>query len=87
MRTLQSKPASLIRLAHDGQVREGLEKFAENSRFSDSVSSTALSDIEVDLTDCVDELQSAVTDGNCGAVLALPIRQALHLQSIAGCVS
>lgn len=71
IRALQSKTASMIRLAQDEQVREGLEKFAENLRYSDPVSNDALSDIEADLTACVDELQSAVTDGDCGAVFAL----------------
>lgn len=71
IRSLQSKTASMIQLAQDGQVRAELEKLSENLRFSDPVSSDALSDIEADLTACVDELQSAVSDGDCDAALTL----------------
>lgn len=71
MRALQSKTASMMRLTKDDQARKSLEKFADSLRFSDPVSSDALSDIEADLTACVDELQSAVTVGDSTAVLAL----------------
>ncbi len=64
MRTLQSKAASMIQLAHDEQTRKLLEKFAEELRFSDPVSSASLRDIEADLTACVDELHQALTDGD-----------------------
>ena len=64
MRTLQSKAASMIQLAHDEQTRKLLERFAEELRFSDPVSSASLRDIEADLTACVDELHQALTDGD-----------------------
>ena len=64
MRTLQSRAASMIQLAHDEQTRKLLEKFAEELRFSDPVSSASLRDIEADLTACVDELHQALTDGD-----------------------
>ena len=64
MSTLQSKTASMIQLAHDEQTRKLLEKFAEELRFSDPVSSASLRDIEADLTACVDELHQALTDGD-----------------------
>lgn len=64
MRTLQSKAASMIQLAHDEQTRKLLEKFAEELRFSDPVSSASLRDIEADPTACVDELHQALTDGD-----------------------
>ena len=44
---------------------------ADDLRISDPVSSDALSDIEADLTAYVDELQNAVTDGDCTAVHTL----------------
>ena len=71
MRGLQSKAASMIQLAQDGQVRAALEKFSENLRFSDPVSSEELKDIESDLAACVDELERAVVDGDYQAALAL----------------
>lgn len=71
MRALQSKAASMIQLVQDGQIREGLDRFAENLRYSDPVSSDALSEIEADLTVCVDELQRAVIDGDSAAALSL----------------
>ncbi|MCI8334313.1 MAG: hypothetical protein HFH25_07010 [Lachnospiraceae bacterium] len=71
MRSLQSKAASLIPLAKDEQTRKVLEKFSEDLRFSDPVSSEALKDIEADLVFCVDELQQAVADGDGVSVLAL----------------
>lgn len=71
MRALQSKTASMIHLAHDDRLRGELERFADSLRYSDPVSSDALTDIEADLTACVNELQSAVTDGDSAAALTL----------------
>lgn len=71
MRALQSKAASMIQLAHDEQTRKLLEKFAEELRFSDPVSSASLRDIEADLTACVNELHQAVTDGDEASIPVL----------------
>jgi len=71
MRALQSKAASLPGLTQDKELAHILEKFAEDIRFSDPVSSESLGDIEADLTACVDELQRAIVDGDCEAALTL----------------
>lgn len=71
MRALQSKTASMARLAQDDQVRRALERFSEDLRFSDPVSSESLADIEADLAACVDELHQAVTDGGHENTLTL----------------
>lgn len=71
MRALQSKVISMAQLAQDAQIRKVLEKFSEDLRFSDPVSSEALADIEADLTACVDELHQAVIDNDHDSVLAL----------------
>lgn len=71
MRTLQSRAASMVQLVQDARVRRALEKFSEDLRFSDPVSSEALADIEADLTACVDELDQAVSEGDHENILAL----------------
>ncbi len=71
MRMLQSQAASMIQLIQDGQVRQALEKFSEDLRFSDPVSSESLEDIETDLTACVEELHQAVTDDDPDNILVL----------------
>lgn len=71
IRALQSKVASMLPLAQDSQVHKVLEKFSENLRFSDPVSNGALEDIERDLSACVDELQTAVTDSSYNDIMAL----------------
>lgn len=71
IRTLQSKTTSMVQLAQDAQIHKALEKFLENLRFSDPVSSEALKDIEDDLVACIDDLQQAMVDGNDEVVLLL----------------
>ena len=71
MRMLQSKASSMMQLAQDGGVCKALEKFAEDLRFSDPVSSEALEAIEADLMACTDEIQQAVTDDDREAVFVL----------------
>lgn len=71
IRTLQSRAASMVQLAQDVYVQKALEKFSENLRFSDPVSSELLADIEADLAAFVDELHQAVTDGDRESTLAL----------------
>lgn len=71
MRALQSKMASIVRLAQDDAARTSLEKFAEDIHYSDPVSSDSLQDIEADLTACVDEIQRAMADGDTQGALVL----------------
>lgn len=60
MRGLQSK---LNQMAADS-AEPALKQLAEDIRYSDPVSTDALTDIERDLTAAVDELQAAVVDGD-----------------------
>jgi len=79
MRTLQSKAMAMVPLAKDASVRTALEKFAEDIRFSDPVSNTALDAIETDLSACIDDLQQAVLDNDREAVLLLEKRAEMLL--------
>lgn len=71
MRALQSKMAAMVRLTQDDAVRRALEKFAEDIRFSDPVSSAALEAVEADLSACIDDLRQAVLDNDQDAALSL----------------
>ena len=71
MRRLQSKAMAMVPLAKDASVRTALEKFAEDIRFSDPVSSAALEAAEADLSACIDDLQQAVLDNDCNVALSL----------------
>jgi hypothetical protein len=64
MRALQSKANSLTGLCKDSDLRKAVEKFAENLRFSDPVSSEALQGIEGELSRCITELECAVVDAD-----------------------
>lgn len=79
MRTLQSKAMAMVPLAKDASVRAALEKFAEDIRFSDPVSSAALEAAESDLSTCVDDLQQAVLDNDQEAALSLEKRAEMLL--------
>lgn len=52
-------------------LREAAGKFAEAIRFSDPVSNASLSEIESELSACVDEIQRAVTDDDSTGAIAL----------------
>lgn len=67
MRGLQSK---LNQMAMSSE-EPALKQLAGEIRFSDPVSSDALADAEADLSAAVDELQSAVVDGDDAAVRQL----------------
>lgn len=60
MRMLQAKTASMVQLTQDDRMRKRLEKFAEDLRFSDPVSSEATMELEAELAVCVDELRQVV---------------------------
>ena len=79
MRTLQSKVIAMVPLAKDASVRAALEKFAENIRFSDPVSSVELEAAESDLSACIDDLQQAVLDNDREAALSLEKRAEMLL--------
>lgn len=79
MRALQSKMAAMVRLTQDDSVRRALEKFAEDIRFSDPVSSAALEAVEGDLSACIDDLQQAVLDNDREAALSLEKRAEMLL--------
>jgi len=79
MRTLQSKVMAMVPLAKDASVRVALEKFAEDIRFSDPVSSAELEAAESDLSTCVDDLQQAVLDNDQEAALSLEKRAEMLL--------
>lgn len=67
MRAIQSKANQMASLCADPAVK----KFAEEVRYSDPVSSDALAEIERDLTAAVDDLQSAIVDGDNANIPAL----------------
>lgn len=71
MRTLYSKVISMSKTIQDSQVRTALEKFSEDLRFSDPVSSEALKDIESDLTACIDDLQQTIIESDYQNALTL----------------
>lgn len=67
MRGLQSKVNQMA-----GQYDDAaLKSLAEEFRYSDPVSSDALAEIERDLSAAVDELQSAIVDGDSNAIKQL----------------
>ena len=71
MRALQSKAAALPARCEDAAAKAALEKLAEEFRYSDPVSASALTDLETDMAATMEELSAAVTDGDNAAVLAL----------------
>ena len=71
MRALQSKLNQMAAQCDDPDAASAVKKFAEELRYSDPVSSDALADIERDLTAAVEELQSAIVDGDSAATKQL----------------
>lgn len=67
MRSLQSKVNQMATQSDDAAIK----MLAEEFRYSDPVSNHALGEIEHDLTAVVDELQSAIVDGDSNAVKQL----------------
>lgn len=62
MKMLKSKAAYIVGQCEDTETKELLQKLSEQLRFSDPVSSKHLTDIEADLTACIDELQNAIIE-------------------------
>lgn len=71
MRALQSKAASVAGLCADEETKKTLTALADQFRYSDPVSSDAVAGIEADLVSAVDELQTAVVDGDLAAAKQL----------------
>lgn len=71
MRTLQSKLNQIASQCDNTDAASAVKEFAEELRYSDPVSGDALADIERDLTAAVDELQSAVIDGDSASIKQL----------------
>lgn len=67
MRSLQSKVSQMAAQTDNAAIKA----LAEELRYSDPVSSDAISEAEADLTATIDELQSAYVDGDTDAVLQL----------------
>ena len=79
MRALQSLSSSLPAQCADTAAKAELEKLAESFRFSDPVSKPALAESEAELAAMMQELQSAVVDGDSTAVTDLCRRVSAHL--------
>lgn len=71
MRSLQSKLNQLASQCDDSDAASALKKLSEELRYSDPVSSDALTEIERDLSAAVEELQAAVIDADSAAVKQL----------------
>lgn len=71
MRALQSKAVFVASQCEDAETKKALDAFAEALRFSDPVSSDALTDIEENLTGLVEELGNAVLDKDFEAARTL----------------
>ncbi len=71
MRSLQSKVNQMAAQCDNADAAAEVRKFAEELRYSDPVSGDALAEIEADLSAAVDELQSAVVDGDSNVIRLL----------------
>lgn len=71
MRGLQSKLNQMASQCDNPDAAAAVKRFAEELRYSDPVSSDALAEAEADLAAAVDDLQSAVVDGDSSAVKQL----------------
>lgn len=71
MRGLQSKVNQMASQCDNPDAAAVMKQFAEEMRYSDPVSSDALAEIEADLSAAVDELQSAIVDGDSNATKQL----------------
>ena len=80
MRALQSKVSQMAGLcAGDPDLAALVKEFAEEMRYSDPVSSEAIADAEADLSAAVDELHSALVDGDKAAARTLCRKAAVLL--------
>lgn len=78
MRAFQSQVANLS-INCDESCKAELDKLADEFRYSDPVSSDAITDAEDELRCCIDELQRAVADNQCDEVSRLCRKTSLVL--------
>lgn len=71
MRSLRSRANQLVGQCRDAKVSKDLKKLAEALRYSDPVSGEELREIERELTECVTDLELAVTEDNGSAAESL----------------
>lgn len=71
MRGLQSKVNQMAAQCDNPEAAAAVKQLAEEMRYSDPVSSEALSEIEADLSAAVDELQAAIVEGESNAAKQL----------------
>ena len=68
MRELQSLGNSLVRQCDDASAKAELQKLSDALRFSDPVSSDATAEKEAELKRLLDELQTALVDGDFAGI-------------------
>lgn len=78
MREFQAKGRALVALNQVSEAARPLEKLAENLRFSDPVSSEALTEIEDRLAECLAQLQEAVSAQKTEQILSV-CQEAEHI--------
>ena len=71
MRALQSKAQALAGQTGDMRVLPQLRKLADNLRYSDPMSSPATRDAETELTNCLEDMEKALVDGDTDSVAVL----------------
>ena len=71
MRAIQSKVSQLPAQCEDEAAATALKRFVEEVRYSDPVSSEALTEIEAQLSEVVDQLQQSVEAGNAETIMLL----------------
>lgn len=78
MREFQAKGRALVALNKVSEAARPLEKLAEDLRFSDPVSSEALTEIEDQLAECLAQLQEAVSAQKTEQILSV-CQEAEHI--------
>ena len=78
MRAFQAEGRALVTLNQVPEAARPLEKLAENLRFSDPVSSEALTEIEDQLAECLTQLQEAVSAQKTEQILSV-CQEAEHI--------
>lgn len=78
MREFQAKGRALVALNQVSEAARPLERLAENLRFSDPVSSEALTEIEDQLAECLAQLQEAVSAQKTEQILSV-CQEAEHI--------
>jgi hypothetical protein len=79
MRGLQSKADFILGQTDNADLKKALNRLAEQFRYSDPVSSEALTEVEANLSSTVDELQSAVMDKDIDSAITLCARAEVQL--------